>query len=70
MQQDSAFKTKNESSLSFRAVMYGGQIQFSPTLSVAGTDDLHLINTDENGLDLNNKPASVMTQDVLKFEEE
>ena len=67
---DSATKTRNnDNTLSFRAVMYGGQIQFSPTLSVSGTDEMNLIQTGETAFELS-KPASVVTQDVLQYEEE
>ena len=55
--------------MSFRAVMYGGQIQFSPTLSVSGTEDINYIQTGETAFELS-KPASIVTQDVLKYEDE
>ena len=58
--------TRNESSLSFRAVMYGGQLQFSPSISASGTDNLNLIRTDDACLETD-QPASIGTLDVLKF---
>ena len=49
--------------------MYGGQIQFSPTMSVSGTDEINYIQTGETAFELS-KPASVVTQDVLKYEDD
>ena len=49
--------------------MYGGQIQFSPTLSVSGTDEMNLIQNGETAFELS-KPASVVTQDLMQYEEE
>lgn len=51
--------------------MYGGQLQFSPTLSVTSTDEINLINTGKTDNDFKyDEPASILTHDVLKYEEE